>query len=300
MPTPRSFRERKAIRGEFMPAPRLPKASIILATYNWPHALALSLQSLNDQDHLDFEVIVADDGSSPETSNIIESFSKTARFQLRHVWQPDDGFRVAQIRNKAIAMARGNYLVITDGDCLFLPGFVREHLAMAEPSFFVAGKRSWLKEELSRRILHEDLCAWRWSRITWLGKGLTNQCTRPMHFLTLPLGPFRKLQTTQWRKAQTCNLAVWRDDCMAINGFDETFIGHGLEDSDLVVRLLRRGVRRKSGAYGAPVLHLWHPRPQGRGPSGNRHRFAETLNGSRIRARQGLSGGPAADGPHAP
>jgi glycosyltransferase involved in cell wall biosynthesis len=275
-----------------MPASMLPKASVILATYNWPDALALSLRSLNDQDRLDFEVIIADDGSSPETRNIIEAFSKISRFPLRHVWQPDNGFRLAQIRNKAIAAARGDYLIMTDGDCLFLPGFVREHLALAERSFFVAGKRSWLKEGLSRRILHERLCAWRWSRLTWLGKGLTNQCSRATHFVALPLGPFRKLRTTQWRKAQTCNLAVWRDDCMAISGFDETFVGHGLEDSDLVVRLLRRGVRRKPGAYGPPVLHLWHPRPQGGHANGNLHLFAETLNGNRIHARQGLSGGP--------
>jgi glycosyltransferase involved in cell wall biosynthesis len=274
-----------------MPAPMLPKVSVILATYNWPQALALSLRSLNDQDHLDFEVIIADDGSAPETRAVIEAFSRIARFRLQHVWQPDNGFRLAQIRNKAIAAATGDYLVLTDGDCLFLPGFVREHLALAERSFFVAGKRSWLKEGLSRRILREDLCAWRWSRIAWLGNALTNQCTRPLHFLTLPLGPFRKMQTTEWRKVQTCNLAVWRDDCIAVNGFDEAFVGHGFEDSDLVVRLLRQGVRRKSGAYGPAVLHLWHPRPKGRRANGNRHLFVETLNGTRIHARQGLSSG---------
>ena len=86
----------------------------------------------------------------------------------------------------------------------------------------------------------------------------------------------------------TCNLAVWRKDLLAVNGFDEEYQGWGLEDSDLAIRLLHAGLRRRSARFAAPVVHLWH-RENDRGTlAENRRRLEAVLRSREIRARQGL------------
>ena len=62
----------------------------------------------------------------------------------------------------------------------------------------------------------------------------------------------------KWQGAKTCNLAVFKKDLIQINGFDESFTGWGFEDSDLIVRLMKAGVKRKEARFYAPVIHLWH------------------------------------------
>jgi glycosyl transferase family 7 (putative galactosyltransferase) len=105
----------------------------------------------------------------------------------------------------------------------------------------------------------------------------------------LPLGVLRKLHRESWVGAQTCNLAVARRDLDRIDGFDANYAGWGLEDSDLVVRLLHAGVGRKDGRFATGVLHLWHPQNDRSQLSANRKRLDEVLGGTRVRALRGLS-----------
>jgi hypothetical protein len=117
----------------------------------------------------------------------------------------------------------------------------------------------------------------------------------------LPLGPLRKITARTWRGAQTCNLAVARGDLESIDGFDCSYAGWGLEDSDLVVRLLRAGVRRKDGRFATAVLHLWHaPNDRSQLPA-NQKRLDEVMAASRTRALRGMSTlGAEDDAPAAP
>src|SRR5687768_1923232 len=86
-----------------------PKTSLIISTYNWPEALNLCLQSVCSQSVLPDEVIIADDGSTIETFDMIEEMKRRFPVPLVHVWQEDDGFQLAKIRNKAIARASHEY-----------------------------------------------------------------------------------------------------------------------------------------------------------------------------------------------
>ncbi len=78
------------------------KISVIVATYNRVDALKFVLQSLESQLDLNFEVIVADDGSKSETSDFLKAFFLTTKLSIKHVWQEDLGFRLAKVRNLAI------------------------------------------------------------------------------------------------------------------------------------------------------------------------------------------------------
>jgi glycosyltransferase involved in cell wall biosynthesis len=273
-------------------ARRPPVASVIISTYNWPQALHICLESYRRQDVGDFEIVVADDGSRPETDDLIAQHQAGFPVTIKHVWQRDEGYRLAAIRNKAIRAASGEYLIFTDGDCFVLPDFVRTHLSLREPGMFVSGRRSWLSRDISRKILAQGQAPSR-TRLGWLGAGLTAACNRPLEFIPAPSrAPFRYAKADRYDRAQTCNLAVSRADCLAIGGFDERYVGHGLEDSDFVVRLLRAGVRRKLGSHGSVVLHLYHQRRTGRSESPNQALFSELLRTDRWISHAGLSGFP--------
>ena len=250
--------------------------SVVVTTFEAPAALRLSLRSLARQTDLGFDVTVADDGSSAETARMIAALREELPFALRHVRQENRGFRPGRARNLAVAGSRGDYLVFIDGDCFVLPDFVAWHRKLAQAGHFVSGKRSWLTRSESLRRLSGGPGG---GRRRWFARALGLRCTRPLEFAPLPDGRWRHRKGGDWRGVQSCNLGVWRADFVAINGFDNRYEGHGLEDSDLAVRLLRSGVRRKLGSHSSPVLHLWHERAAGSQDSPNLPLFRELLRG---------------------
>lgn len=235
-----------------------PKASVIIPTYNWPEALILALRSLEAQTVTNFEIIIADDGSTDETRQAIELFKQKAKLTIKHLWQADEGFQAAKARNKAAALATGELLIFIDGDCLVPPNFIAKQLQLAEPGWFLAGNRVLLSQAFTEEVIFRKLPVFNYGLKQWWQLARSTKVNRWFTLLSLPLGPLRKVGSTQWKKCRTCNLAVWREDFIEVNGFDENYMGWGYEDSDLVVRLLRHGIRRKSSKHAATVLHLWH------------------------------------------
>ena len=263
--------------------------SVIVATYNRPDALDAVLRSLARQRDADFEVLVADDGSRPDTAAVVTQWQGRIGRRLVHVWHPDDGFRLAEIRNRAILAAAGAYCIFLDGDCLARGDFVAAHRALAQRGWFVTGNRVLLSRELTQRVLSESVAAERWTLAQWLAARSSRGINRLAPLISLPLGPLRKMPARAWRGARGANIAIWRSDLTAVDGFDSGFAGWGREDSDLFVRLIRAGVRRKDGRYATGVLHLWHPEADRTGLSENDQRLGEVLAGSRILASKGLS-----------
>lgn len=233
-------------------------STIILTTYNRPDALHKVLCSLTQQIVLPNEVLVADDGSGPETAKCIQFWQEQAPFPLHHVWQPDRGFRAAAARNGAIARSSADYLIFLDGDCLVFSDFLRRHLGLAEPGWFVVGNRVLLNQDLTQRILAGLENPLQWPPWRWLRARGRGQSNRLAPLLRLSDGAWRKCRRWRWQGARSCNLGVWRNDVVAVNGFDECYQGWGHEDADFVARLLRSGCRRKDGQFAVPVAHLWH------------------------------------------
>lgn len=255
--------------------------SVIVATYNWPEALAAVLRALADQNDTNFEVIVGDDGSDRATTDVI----KAGPQPVKHVWHEDRGFRLAEIRNRAILASRGEYCIFLDGDCIPRPSFVRAHRRLAEPGYFVTGNRMALRKAITKRILSEGLSPHDWGLSTWLWLRASRQINRIPPMVTLPLGPLRNRIQQNW-SAIGCNFAAWRSDLDHIDGFDASFIGWGGEDNDIFLRLLHAGVRRKTGRFATGVIHLWHESAKS---GDNGPKFESTLERRRVCALQGMS-----------
>lgn len=264
------------------------KAAVIVATYNHPDSVRATLDGYLAQDTDRFEVIMADDGSGEETVALIKDYARRAPFALKHVWQEDRGFRAAAARNRALALTDAEYVIYTDGDCVPPPFFVSRHVALAERGCFLAGNRVLLSEGFTKKVLAERLPIHEWSTGRWLRAWLARDVNRALPLLLRPDAPWRKATPQRWEGIKTCNFSAWRSDLAAVNGFDETYSGWGMEDSDLVIRLLHAGVRHKSARFAAPVFHLWHREADRSGLARNRAKIDELLASDRVAALEGL------------
>ena len=262
--------------------------SVVVSTYNRPPALDAVLCALRDQDHRDFEIVIADDGSDEATGALIRGHPIRRLRAVRHVWQADEGFRAAQIRNKAILKTAGDYVVFLDGDCVPRPHFVSRHAALAEPGRFVAGHRALMSQAATERALANRTRLHRLAFGDWLRLWLKGHVNHLAPFVSLPDAAWRHVRKARWKGAITCNLGVWRRDLHAVNGFDEGYRGWGLEDSDLVIRLINAGIYRKEGRYATGVIHLWHAEHDRSRLGDNRDRLRRVLASGATRAVQGL------------
>ena len=149
--------------------------------------------------------------------------------------------------------------------------------------------RALLSPSLTEQTLRERLELEQWTLGAWLGQRFNGGLNRLASVLRLPLGPLRKLRSGEWEGARSCNLAIWRTDLDRVDGFDQAFSGWGKEDSDLLVRLLRAGVRRKDGSFATAVLHLWHPPADRSRLSMNEQKLEQVVRGDNVRAELGMS-----------
>lgn len=225
--------------------------SLLVATYNWPEALARILKSVAAQRVLPGEVLVADDGSGEPTRAVVEALRRELPIPLRHVWQPDDGFRAGQIRNKAVAAASGAYVVQVDGDMVLHPRFVEDHLAAARPGRFIGGSRVVLGPEASRRLIEDG------TRPGPLARGVRNR----LNAIRLPAvgrALAAVVSPRSLRSIRGCNMSYWRADFLAVNGYDEAYVGWGREDTDLVLRFRQYGLERTFFKLQGIAYHLHH------------------------------------------
>ena len=263
--------------------------SVIVATYNREDALDAVLRSLAAQTDRDFEVIVADDGSGPATRQVVEGWGPRIGVRLVHVWHADDGFRLAEIRNRAILRSSGGLCIFIDGDCIVRADFVAVHRRLAEPGWFVAGNRVLLGRRLTERMLAEGMRPETWPFRAWIAARRHGDVNRLLPLIALPLGPLRKLSARSWTRTRGTNLAIRRDDLLRVDGFDAAYRGWGREDSDIAVRLIRLGVRCKDGRFATGVLHLWHPENDRSQMPRNDRQLKDVMSADRVKARQGLS-----------
>jgi glycosyltransferase involved in cell wall biosynthesis len=263
--------------------------SVIVATYNRPDALEAVLRSLACQTDGDFEIVIADDGSGTETAQVIRTWAGQMPVPLRHVWHDDVGFRLAEIRNRAIRVSMGAYCIFLDGDCIARPGFVAAHRRLAQRGWFVCGNRVLLSPGFSQHVLRNRIDLHRWDAGRWIGARLLGRVNRVAPLIRLPLGPLRKLNAKRWRGARGSNMAFFRDDLERVDGFDAGFSGWGREDSDIFVRMMRAGVHRKDGRFATGVLHLWHPEADRSRLADNERQLNEAVQMGRVRALRGLS-----------
>lgn len=236
------------------------KLSVVITTYNSPAWLEKVLWGYSAQSYRDFEIIIGDDGSTPDTRALVDHMRDTTGLSIKYIWQDDRGFRKCRILNKAIRLVEAPYVVFTDGDCIPRRDFLATHASEARPHHYLSGGYHKLPLPTSLAITQEDILSGRCFNLGWL-----KQHGLPASRKNLKLTATPRLAKLLHRLTPTrCNFkgsngSVWLEDALRVNGFDERMPWGGL-DREFGVRLINAGVRPKHVRYNAIVLHLDHPR----------------------------------------
>lgn len=240
-----------------------PSVSLIVSTYNWPEALNLCLMSILEQTVMPFEVIIADDGSAAATAELIASYQQRFKIPLIHVWQEDNGFQLSKIRNKAIAKAAGDYIIQADGDLILEKHFIKDHLCFSQPGTFVSGTRVQMSPQLSSKLIHSGNI-----KVSSFSKGITNFSNG------IRISLLRNFLAERYRSkdpayVRGCNMAFWKTDLLKVNGYNESIVGWGREDSELAIRLINSYVKKRILKFGAVTFHIYHPEAKRQNLSAN-------------------------------
>ena len=227
------------------------RISVAVITYNWPAALELVLRALARQTVLPLEVIVTDDGSRPETRALLERIAVDYPVRLVHLWQEDDGARMSRARNRAIAAAVGDYVILLDGDMVADRRLVADHHAFAHAGCFAQGSRVLTDQASTERMLSTGT----------LDLGFfTRGIERRRHTVRFPLlAHVYGRPSTRRRGIKSCNMGFWREDLVSLNGFNEAMTGWGREDTELAARAFNAGLLRRDIRFSAQAVHLYHP-----------------------------------------
>ena len=236
------------------------KISVIISTYNSEKWLNKVLLGYNEQIYKDFELIIADDGSSEKTKKLIDDFRKTSLFPITHVWQEDNGFQKSKILNKAILASKAPYIVISDGDCVPRNTFIKMHHTYREPGYFLSGGYFMLPIDISEKINSEDISSQICFNLSWLKtNGLRNSFKNNKLRTNKRLSEFLNFITPTKATWNGHNASGWKEDILAVNGFDER-MQYGGQDRELGERLINSGIKSKQIRYSAVVVHLDHTR----------------------------------------
>ncbi|OQX08367.1 MAG: glycosyl transferase family 2 [Desulfobacteraceae bacterium IS3] len=258
------------------------KTSVIVTTYNQPQMLKKVLEGLCHQSRHPDEVIVADDGSGQETLKVIKQFMTETKYPLFHIWQEDNGFRAAEIRNKAIKASQGDYIILLDGDCIPEKHFIGDHVFLAEKGFFFQGKRVLVSKRFSPDFTYRDAIA----GFRLLNRVLRQDISNSHHLIRLPFFP--ALSSTRLSGIRSCNMGFFREDVFAVNGFNQDFVGWGREDSEIVARFYKYGLKKKEHPFMAICFHLWHEKNDSRHLAVNDEILRKAVESDEYRISNGL------------
>jgi glycosyltransferase involved in cell wall biosynthesis len=230
------------------------KVSLLIATYNWPDALFLVLESVKSQSILPNEIIIADDGSKNETQLLINNFKATTAITTHHIWHEDAGFRLAKIRNSAIVQAQFDYIIQIDGDIILHKDYIKDHINLAKKNTFITGPRVLLSKETTELALENNITTF--NPFTKNIKNRLNAMHFPFvnKFIKSKNDPLKKLIF----KVRGCNMSFWRKDLLDVNGYEEDFETWGREDSELAARLIKKGVGLRKLRLAGIQYHLDH------------------------------------------
>lgn len=197
--------------------------SVVIPTYRRPHLLDQALASLREQDipHDEFEVIVVDDASGPQTVAVLEQAAAMSE-NLHWVTQSRNRGPAAA-RNRGVDLATSSLLLFMDDDIVASPSLVKTHIALhadQPETYGVVGLVEWLPSL--------DITPF----MAWLE-------TFPLQFgfATMTEG----LQGDPTGAFYTCNLSMKRSLFETVGGFDERFPFAAYEDTELAIRLIRQG-----------------------------------------------------------
>jgi len=240
------------------------RISLIAAFYKDIEALQLIIEALKTQDYHDFELIVAEDNDDPAINSYLDSVTD---IDIIHTSQNDDGIRKARSVNNAIKKSTGEYLIFIDADCIPYHSFISSHAKLAEKGHALSGRRVNLGPRFSALLRKNKLKARTLEKYFLLYSPflMADGASHLTQGISLDAKGFIYRNFIARRKKSNvsllgCNFSCFKSDMLAIDGFDEFYLGESClaDDTDLNWRFAAYGLRLKSCKMAANVFHLHH------------------------------------------
>lgn len=256
--------------------------SLLITTYNWPEALEKSIESAFQQKTAPNEILIADDGSDDRTKRLIEKMAVKTNIPIRHIWQEDIGFRLSEIRNKAIAAAKYDYIIQIDGDIIMEKHFIQDHLTMAQSKTFLCGSRVLLSPNISQTLLEQKISSFSFKHMPL---GFILNSFRIPFIANLMADRYKQKKTTALRG---CNMSFWRKDLLSVNGYNEGIKGWGSEDAELAIRLVNAGIKKRALKFMGIAFHIYHQENSRANSIQNEQLLANSIQKKTIRIHNGI------------
>lgn len=240
------------------------KASLIISVYNKIRNLELILAALSIQTLKDFEIIISDDGSGSEMKDFITGRMNRGDLNIKHVWQEDDGFRKNKILNECIRNSESDYLIFIDGDCIPHSEFIEAHFKNRNDNTALFGRRVYLGKELSDLLTVEKILNKSYQKLNFklIKESLLHKPEGSYNAeegIIIKNKIMRKLLIKSDVGILGSNFSLPKELLIAINGFDENFIGPGYgEDTDVERRLRLYGAEIRSIRNLSVQYHIYH------------------------------------------
>lgn len=261
-------------------------AAVIVTTYQDPRGLGLCLEGLARQTVMPQEIAIADDGSGPETRDLVAQWRGRLPCPVHHVWHPDEGNRKGEISNKAVIRTTAKELLFLDGDSIPHSRWVADHLQASLDGEVRCGRRVKLGPTFSPRVNAHMVAEGQLESLVGpvLHSALRGDTQRFLLGVRLPAGLARAIHRRP-RKLMGVNFGVSRAAFEGINGYDMEW-NFRRQDRDIDLRLGRGGFKFIPLLNRAVVYHLFH----GETPFSEavEARLEEEMQSSRVRCAVGL------------
>jgi glycosyltransferase involved in cell wall biosynthesis len=263
--------------------------TLIISIYNQAAQLRRVLESVARQSNCNFDIVIADDGSADAVEPVLNAFrTQHPAFSLTHVWHEDRGFHKTIILNKAYRAARGEYLIVIDGDMLLHDRFIENHLRHARPDRVLCGYRGVkLGEQITAELLSgERHFSQNMFTLSW--QALRGQLEEVSRGLVINNRTLRRLVARRSKRLSGCNFSIHRENLFRVNGMDETILVYGFEDFELGHRLGLAGIRLTDVSRCCNTYHLDHGK-RAADDTGTLRTIKQNILGSRaLQCRYGL------------
>lgn len=235
------------------------KTSVIIPVYNRLEHLRAGFLCLLRQERQPDELIITDDGSSQNVLDFIGDLIPKAKFKIKYIYQEDKGFRKTRALNNAVRNCEGELLIFCDQDLIFGEDYIKVIENNIKHGYFIMGRPENTIESEKKIILKELEKARNYKKITsFVDKKYSKQANKLLkkdfiRFLLFSIGIKKR-----GIKLVGMSYALFKDDYIKVNGYDERYKGWGEEDDDFGNRLTVAGVKGKPFKTKEVCLHLWH------------------------------------------
>jgi glycosyltransferase involved in cell wall biosynthesis len=195
----------------------MPRISVVIPTYNMAHFIGESIQSVLDQTFPDFELVVVDDGSMDNTSEVIRKFQDP---RITYILQENSG--PAAARNAGIRASSGEYIAFLDSDDILLETTFEKQIPVLDTHLevgFVFGQRYYIDENSKLLGLYKP----RHKLLSYVRSGIEEVKELLIRGNVVPP-----------------SMSLVRRSCLEEAGLFDPSFRHGSEDFELWMRLSKK------------------------------------------------------------